>query len=875
MNEPRRLRRTKLNSAILGVLSSVAAASPALAEMEEIVVTATKKAVPLQNAPISVQAMTSRGIKEQRVTSFDDYIKLLPNVNAGGRGPGQNEIYIRGAAVDAINISVAEAQGSAPNVALYLDEQPVTAGGRNLDVYVTDIERIEVLPGPQGTLYGASSQAGTVRLITNKPRIGMFDASVSASSSFTKDGDMSTGLEAMVNIPVLDDRAAVRIALFSDNQGGYIDNVRGTFTPDPSLNPGLPSASGIVFTPAGGSPTAHEFADGTFAVPGQVYPVEYTTVNNDSLVEEDFNDASYQGFRVGFKYDINADWTLLLSHHQQTLEADGVFDYDPAVGDLEVERFAPDRLQDEFGQTSWTLEGRVGELELIYTGAYLKREVDQVVDYSAYANIGGYIPGYLCEYNTPGYHGGGGVGYTFDPTLSGDSGVVECTAADSFFTVDNENERWTHELRLSGDLNDMFGFTTGVFYDDFETRHTGNFNYGGQGWAPVDPSQVNPGTANDLNVRGPRTQFTNDITRPEEQIAVFGELAVRLTDHLTATLGARYYDLEVGFEGFAAFRYGNRPVPNLAGEPGVTLAPNVTGGRDYARNLGDFQPLSVDDVITKVTLSYDTDDFLVFATYSEGYRPPGFNRAAARGQATSAGVPARGNDGPGGFPDYFIPVIYETDEVTNMELGWKATLMDGLLRFNGSIYAINWDNIQVSHFDSQNISIFTIVDNGGDAEIRGIEGDLIFSATENLMLFAGFSYNDTELTSVNPTFDFVVADAGSELPLTPDLQLTARARYEWDIGKGHAHWQLGGKYASESFNSLVDIPVTDPRQKQDAYAILDATLGYRQDGWSVELFIDNLTDERAELHINKQDFRERITTNRPRSIGMKVSWDFQ
>ena len=157
--------KKKLNVAILAALA--ATTQQASAEIEEIVVTATKRSVPLQDAPVTIQAIGSKTLEDQNIQEFADYVKYLPNVNAGGRGPGQNEIYIRGAAVDAINITVAESQGSAPNVALYLDEQPVTAGGRNLDVYISDMARIEVLPGPQGTLYGATSMAGTCLLYTS------------------------------------------------------------------------------------------------------------------------------------------------------------------------------------------------------------------------------------------------------------------------------------------------------------------------------------------------------------------------------------------------------------------------------------------------------------------------------------------------------------------------------------------------------------------------------------------------------------------------------------------------------------------------------------------------------------------------------------
>ena len=190
--------RKRIHLAIVAALAATTGMG-ASAAIEEVVVTATKRSVSSQDLPIAIQAMSARQLEEQNVQEFSDYIKYLPSVNAGGRGPGQNEIYIRGAAVDAINITVAESQGSAPNVALYLDEQPVTAGGRNLDVYISDMERIEVLPGPQGTLFGSSSMAGTVRLITNKPVIDQLQASMNGSWSSTQGGETSNSGELMLS----------------------------------------------------------------------------------------------------------------------------------------------------------------------------------------------------------------------------------------------------------------------------------------------------------------------------------------------------------------------------------------------------------------------------------------------------------------------------------------------------------------------------------------------------------------------------------------------------------------------------------------------------------------------------------------------------
>nr|NIS88637.1 TonB-dependent receptor [Woeseiaceae bacterium] len=182
----------------------------------------------------------------------------------------------------------------------------------------------------------------------------------------------------------------------------------------------------------------------------------------------------------------------------------------------------------------------------------------------------------------------------------------------------------------------------------------------------------------------------------------------------------------------------------------------------------------------------------------------------------------------------------------------------------------------VSQFDSQNISIFTLIDNGGDAEIRGIEADLIWSASDRWTLYAGASFNDTELVFVDPAFDIVVADAGTQLPLTPEFQMTARARYDWVLSNGWmGYGQLGIRYAGESINSLVDTP-EEPNTTQDSWTVVNASLGWEHptDGWGVELFGANLTDERAQLHINRQDFFERITTNRPRTLGVRFSYHF-
>ncbi|MFC6632992.1 TonB-dependent receptor [Microbulbifer taiwanensis] len=797
--------KSKLHSAILAAGAAVLGSQPVLAEprqIEEVTVTATKRAASAQDIPVTVQALGEESLENLNVSNFDDYIRHMPNVTSGGRGPGQSSIYIRGMATETIATQLSQANGTAPNVALYLDEAPVSIGGRNLDVYVTDIERVEVLKGPQGTLFGASSQAGTVRLITNKPQLDEFQLGIEAGVATTKGGELSDTLESVINLPLIEGRLAARVAAYQSNEGGYIDNVAGTYTPDADVNlawAGLPVQS----------------------------------ASNEDLVEEDFNDASYRGARVGLKYAINDDWEALLQHTHQDLDADGVFDHDPEnVGDLEVRRYFEDSLEDSFDLTSWTLEGRLAALDIVYTGAYLDREVEQSMDYTGYNDVGGYVAYYTCDY----------VDSCYDPT-KGYVGLVE-------------NTRTSHELRLSTPEEYALRLTAGAFYEDVEILDRGNFVYGSivdlgfpqnypRGWSP-DSSDPNRATAIDPGARPAGVAFFNDITRTEEQLAFFGELSYDVTEKLTATVGLRHYDIDVKLLGSANSSFGN------------------AGGIDtdqYGDNLdskwagaGIDVPLNESDVITKFTLSYTPgDDTLLYATYSEGFRPPAYNRGGGNGNDTTT-----------------VPYTVTTDTVDNYEAGWKTTLLDHSLQFNGSVYLVQWSDIQTAVFDPSVYFLFYL-DNALDAEIRGIEADVTWLPTDNLQMIGALSYNDTEITRV-PGSAVNVAPEGSELALSPPLQFNLRARYDWTLAGYDAFWQAGLQYSDEAWSSIVVQP--NDRFEQDAYTTVDASFGLREMHWGAELYAENLTDERAELFINTLDNTKRITTNRPRTFGVKVTYDF-
>src|ERR1700737_2245134 len=281
--------------------------TPGSTEISEITVTAQRRTESTQDVPIALQVLTGETLTQLNVTTFDDYVKYLPNVTSAGSGPGQNNIYMRGLATGSGLVPGSGGVGSFPNVAVYLDEQSAQLPDRNLDVYAADLERIEVLEGPQGTLFGAGAQAGVVRYITNKPRLDVTEGSVSAGYGYTSHGDPNSDVEAVLNLPLIADTLAVRAVIYNDRRGGYINNVPGTFTR---------SNSDLGIAYAGGS-----------------VPANSPVLNNSNIAQNAINPVTYQGFRLSGLWKIKEDWNALLTRTYQNMDAQGVFYQMPTGSD--------------------------------------------------------------------------------------------------------------------------------------------------------------------------------------------------------------------------------------------------------------------------------------------------------------------------------------------------------------------------------------------------------------------------------------------------------------------------------------------------------------------------------------------------------------
>ena len=883
------MKLTKLHCAVLGAItasSSVYAEevkNKQKAKIEVIEVTATKRTESIQEVPVTVTALTGDSLEALGVSNFDEYVEFLPNVVFQGTGPGQNEIYIRGAATTQTNIAVSSVQALQPSVAFYLDEQPVSMQGRNLDVYATDVERVEVLPGPQGTLFGASSQSGTVRLITNKPNHDGFAAGLDTDTSFTSGGDMSNSVEAYFNMS-LSDSIAVRVAAYNDHQGGWIDNI---------LN--VPGQGGYI----GSAEVISRISGDALTNPENV-PV--ISPKNDALVENNFNTANYAGARFGLSYLINDDWDLLVQHTQQSLDTEGVFAYDPNLeGESSTNRFIPEDNDDDFGLTTWTLEGRLKQLDIVYTGGYLDRDINSTIDYTGYTNGGSFAAYYACNY-------------------AGTPETQECVDPTKFYKEATSTSRITHELRLNTSAENRWRITAGVFYDSQELSTVGQFQIGNTELPYFTNLQRTLAGTDGINSDGgpfsSEISFVNDITHTIDQIAVFGQLEFDLTDTVTASFGARWYEIEDTFKGatttvdvtgrLQAFGDGSDAALTefFGADEAAAIQAAIASGQLDTSLLDDDGTLTVDDVIIKASLDWKvSEDVMLFASYSEGFRPPVTNRVGGGLAKNQAGA----------FDGFRIPVYSTTDSLDNIEIGIKSTLLDDSLRFNATAYYSKISDLQTSRFDPTNISFLVFTDNVGDAEIKGMDGDFSWVATDNLIISGAFSFIDTELTSINDELAGIAPTVGSRLPYSAEFSGNLQAKYFYQIDKdmtGYINGSIsytGERLAGMSMDAYVledatnliygtgsglsikkeadvynGVNYTDSngqtfaggRYVQDSYILANVSFGVTNDEWKAELYIDNLTDESAILYIDTQQFTPKVVTNRPRTIGFRFSYDF-
>jgi outer membrane receptor protein involved in Fe transport len=773
------LRHAPIAAAIMAALprayaQTAATGADETSGLQQVIVTAQKREENIQNVPVSVTALGTQTLEDLRITDFTDYVKYLPSVafqastaGGGSSGPGYYRVFMRGvAAGDNGNHS-----GPLPSVGVYLDEQPITTIQGAVDVHIYDIERVEALAGPQGTLYGASSEAGTVRIITNKPDPKAFKAGYDLTGTTVR-GEGGYTVEGFVNMPVASN-AAVRLVGWSERDPGYIDNVPNHLT--------YPT-SGVCIANTSPPPA------GCNSTP--------THASNR------FNPVDTYGARAALKVDLNDNWTITPSFMAQRMDSHGIFAFDPSIGDLEVSRYYGDSVQDKWWQAALTIQGRISNFDVTYAGSFLKRDDRTSSDYTDYSFFYDQQLGYGSYFVND-------AGQPIDP---------------SQYILGKDGYRLqSHELRVATPQNYPLRFIGGLFYQ--KQLHYIEQNY------RIDQLPT------DLSVTSwPQTLWLTEQRRQDLDYAVFGELSYDILPKLTATIGERLFWYDNGIEGFFGFG-ANNVYGSSTGENSCFEAATVAGApcNNLHRSVSDHGNTP------KFNLSYKfSDDAMIYATYSRGFRPGGINRRTQ----------------PAPLPPL---ATYAPDFLKNYEIGWKTSWFDNRVRFNGAFFWEDWDDFQFSFLG---VNSFTIVRNAGAARIKGVEGSIDWLPMRGLTINAGATFLDAKLTQDfclgnDPTTGAFLplsecplqyaVPSGTRLPVTPRFKGNLTARYSFPlVGDAVGHVQGALTYQSDS-NPALAPAWNDLLGVQPSYAIADFMAGFESHGISLELFVQNAFDRRAQL----------------------------
>ncbi len=905
---PARARRSQVSYAVAAILggssfavyaqtqpatsTGAAATEPATEALAEITVTAQRRSENIQDVPIAMQALTSATLQQLNISTFDDYLRYLPNVTSASNGPGQNEVFMRGLSAGSQATQGGGSTAAWPNVAIYLDNQSGQLPGRNLDIYAADLNRIEVLEGPQGTLFGAGAEAGAIRYITNEPKLDATEANVKAGYGTTAHGDPNTDVTGVLNLPLITDTLAVRAVVYDDRRGGYIDNVPATFTrKDTDIGihyAGFPAVGGVC---PDGQPN-----NGFCVPPGS------PSLNNAGQIGNGINPVTYEGIRVEALYKFNDSWDLLISQSYQDMESQGVFYQQPNASDgaalapLEVTLFNPAHDSDHFESTAWTLNGKIGDLKVVYTGGYLVRNVDQVGDYTNYAR-GVFADYYQC------YGAGAGT-------------VPTCFSPSATWEETERNEHQQHELRLSTPDDWRLRAIAGVYWEDNKLYDQTRWNYK---TIPPCTSNATPGTAGNGNTgcltnvgtfpgttvvnageQSDNTSFYQDQVRETKQLAEFVSLDFDLIPKvLTLTAGTRHFRFDNSMAGsvlssFGCYEAGIPPGGCMSGSSFNLNTENLSDSESGFKSRGNLT-------------WHITRDAMLYYTYSQGFRPGGFNQNG--GFFSYAPGPLQNVGGvPTNVAQYAVPRSYQSDKLTNSEIGWKTEWLDHRLQWNGALYRETWDNVQVAFFDPGVTGNIFFDTNGQDFLIKGAETSLVARLLPGLTLQGAASWNNSEQTnspalidtnpaSVNYGQAITQTCAGAVCtPITnpygpigapsansPPLQFSARIRYDWTLNGYTPFIQFGATHSGHSFTQAGANPTFGPgatvsnsrgRFENPAYTVYDASCGIAKDNWYVNLYAENLTDSNASVFVSTDQFIVEQTPLRPRVIGVALGYTF-
>jgi outer membrane receptor protein involved in Fe transport len=841
--------------------------------LEEVIVTATKVAVNVQDIAATVQALTSADLTAMGAKGMDDYSRFIPSLSVISFGAGSSTIVFRGAVTG--QGYIAQSTSS-----VYLDEISVTTTGSQPSIRMVDIERVEALSGPQGTLYGSDAQAGTLRIITNKPVMNIYEAIGDFELRGGSDSDASYRASAVLNLPLVEDTLALRLVGFVDHDGGFIDNVYG-HTPD---TPAIPWEAALGLS--------------------EEYPAGFGTLDNSHAVKKGINDADIKGARIILSWDIGENWNTSFTALTQDTTSHSQNNFDPFVGDLQTVRFQREKVEDNWQMYSFTATGDLGFAQLVGSVNYYDRERVPKLDITNYAHYWAALycqdSAYYIAYSNAYYWKNPDSDYiVWWPVYCGGERVD----SDFFSTFYEpaEQDKFTTEVRLSNQ-GEKIDWIAGFYYEKSnDSWHSAFAQPSNPGSDAVGSGNIYQNSASlnfwewywsnyyDTPTTYPETtsHWYGDSSTDWKQTALFGEFTWHISDAWDLTLGGRWFKRTN-----TNYYFVDHPGDlGLNGEYDGTDHDEVISdspSRTYRlANNGNPPPRkeTENEFIPKISLAWSfSDDQMLYGLYTQGIRPGGINRS--RGQP-------------------FLPPQYDPDTMDNYELGYRSMFADGKGRLNATFYHMKWNDYQLELVDPSFVPCPVdgpdkipgvcgqpwqqVVANAGDAHITGLNIELDYAFSQNWVFGGNIEFNEAETDS---TIDLdgdgeIDVTKGLRLPVTPKVKGSAWLDYTKDVewfGGTQFFSRLQASYTGDSYNILeprgLDSP--NPRFNTPSYTIADIRVGLRGESWELSLFLNNFTDERAILTIEDgymewgmasvQDGRphvQRAVTNRPREFGVR------
>jgi iron complex outermembrane recepter protein len=730
--------------------------SPASGGLEQIVVTALKRDTSLQETPISISAVTGATLANSGVQDLTNLTQAVPSLTFEDAGPAGTRITIRGIR------SVGE-----PTVGIYYDETPVSgavgssndSGGSTPLAKLFDVQRVEVLRGPQGTLYGSGSMGGTLRVIFNKPDVNSYEAAVDADAMNTSGSTGGYDAEGMVNIPIVNDMLAARAVVYSEHLGGYVDN---TFLNQQNIN----------------------------------------TYHND-------------GGRLLLRFLPFEDLSVDGSYFYQYVDGQDPTWYDsagPYNTLAQTQATVTDRLNIYNLTARWDLHRMVATAVISDT----ERKTSDTGDVSAFIEDYQNNPG-DCAF----FRGGGNA---CSPAQQTAFNAYVASKVPSALVPVQTIYNPTAEVRLSSEGKNFLDWTVGGFWSD-RTTHANNSE------VLADP------TTGAFLPQPQSSLYTRLIFDELKQVAGFGEASAHLTDALTLTFGARYFD--------------------------------------YTRDVGGSTPLGLDLVgasdapyrevsssqhgwVTKTNLGYQfSNSLLVYATASQGFRPGGVNQVL-------------------GLPNALTP--YSSDSLWNYEIGTKTSWLDNRLQFDIDGYFINWSNMQVQGQTPN--GAFSFITNAGAARVKGLEVDLTAEPIENLQVSANTAISHAYLTEDQVNSNVLGPGVkGDNIPYVPRFTAGISVQYAVPLTSSFSGMaRIDESYIGQSHSEFNDSDGFDT--ELPAYSLTNVRIGLespRKD-WGAYFYVNNLFSKVAITYSAASAIslgQNEVTSQRPRTLGLNFRKSFK